>query len=411
MGLGESIRLALEGLKANKMRAVLTMLGIIIGIAAVIGILTVGDGLSGYINGTMSDLGASTIIVSLQEKSREVSSDDMMSMMAMKQPEASDLITPEMVSAMEENFGARLAATGLSQSAGSGKAKDGRLYANVSASGVNEGYFTVNDVKLSAGRLLQQKDDDGRRMVCVVSDKLVNNLFDGKQDAALGQELLVQLTGGSYTFRIVGVYKYEQSAFSFSTASDKDISTSLYIPLSTAKQLVGADRGFSNITVQAALGESSTEVAAEVKNYLSRYYTMISSVDSMMSTLSVAISVIAGISLLVGGIGVMNIMLVSVTERTREIGTRKALGATNNNIRLQFVVESVIICLIGGAIGIVLGAIMGYVGSGLLKNAVLPSIGAIVLAFTFSLAVGVFFGYYPANKAAKMDPIEALRYE
>ncbi|MFQ8766601.1 MAG: ABC transporter permease [Oscillospiraceae bacterium] len=106
MGLGESIRLALEGLKANKMRAVLTMLGIIIGIAAVIGILTVGDGLSGYINGTMSDLGASTIIVSLQEKSREVSSDDMMSMMAMKQPEASDLITPEMVSAMEENFGA-----------------------------------------------------------------------------------------------------------------------------------------------------------------------------------------------------------------------------------------------------------------------------------------------------------------
>ena len=413
MGLGESIRLALEGLKANKMRAVLTMLGIIIGIAAVIGILTVGDGLSGYINGTMSDLGASTIIVSLQEKSREVSSDDMMSMMAMKQPESSDLITPEMVSAMEENFGARLAATGLSQSAGSGKAKDGRLYANVSASGVNEGYFTVNDVKLSAGRLLQQKDDDGRRMVCVVSDKLVNNLFDGKQDAALGQELLVQLTGGSYTFRIVGVYKYEQSAFSFSTASDKDISTSLYIPLSTAKQLVGADRGFSNITVQAALGESSTEVAAEVKNYLARYYrtnenytvtaismdTMISSVDSMMSTLSVAISVIAGISLLVGGIGVMNIMLVSVTERTREIGTRKALGATNNNIRLQFVVESV------------LGAIMGYVGSGLLKNAVLPSIGAIVLAFSFSLAVGVFFGYYPANKAAKMDPIEALRYE
>ena len=270
MGLGESIRLALEGLKANKMRAVLTMLGIIIGIAAVIGILTVGDGLSGYINGTMSDLGASTIIVSLQEKSREVSSDDMMSMMAMKQPESSDLITPEMVSAMEENFGARLAATGLSQSAGSGKAKDGRLYANVSATGVNEGYFTVNDVKLSAGRLLQQKDDDGRRMVCVVSDKLVNNLFDGKQDAALGQELLVQLTGGSYTFRIVGVYKYEQSAFSFSTASDKDISTSLYIPLSTAKQLVGADRGFSNITVQAALGESSTEVAAEVKNYLAR---------------------------------------------------------------------------------------------------------------------------------------------
>lgn len=161
MGLGESIRLALEGLKANKMRAVLTMLGIIIGIAAVIGILTVGDGLSGYINGTMSDLGASTIIVSLQEKSREVSSDDMMSMMAMKQPEASDLITPRW---FRHGGEFRRAPRGdrLSQSAGSGKAKDGRLYANVSATGVNEGYFTVNDVKLSAGRLLQQKDDDGR---------------------------------------------------------------------------------------------------------------------------------------------------------------------------------------------------------------------------------------------------------
>ena len=410
MGLGESIRLAFEGLRANKMRAVLTMLGIIIGIAAVIGILTVGDGLSGYINSTMSDLGASSIIVTLQEKDREaVSSEDMMSMMVMKQPETTDLMTPEMIAAMQEQFAGRLAATSLSESAG----------------GVNEGYFTVNNVKLSEGRFLQQKDDDGRRMVCVVSDRLVGNLFDGDQKQALGQEVLVQLSGGSYTFRIVGVYKYEQSAISFSTASDKDLATSLYIPLSTAKQLTGASRGYSMITVQAAVGESSTEVAAEVKNYLARYYrtnenytvtaismdSMISSVNSMMNTLSVAIAVIAAISLLVGGIGVMNIMLVSVTERTREIGTRKALGATNGNIRIQFVVESVIICLVGGAIGIVLGAVMGYVGSGLLKNAVLPGIGAIALAFGFSLAVGVFFGYYPANKAAMMDPIEALRYE
>ena len=267
MGLGESIRLAFEGLKANKMRAVLTMLGIIIGIR------TVGDGLSGYINSTMSDLGASSIIVTLQEKDREaVSSEDMMSMMVMKQPETTDLMTPEMIAAMQEQFAGRLAATSLSESAGSGKAKDGRLYANVSAMGVNEGYFTVNNVKLSEGRFLQQKDDDGRRMVCVVSDRLVGNLFDGDQKQALGQEVLVQLSGGSYTFRIVGVYKYEQSAISFSTASDKDLATSLYIPLSTAKQLTGASRGYSMITVQAAVGESSTEVAAEVKNYLARYY-------------------------------------------------------------------------------------------------------------------------------------------
>ena len=158
MGLGESIRLAFEGLRANKMRAVLTMLGIIIGIAAVIGILTVGDGLSGYINSTMSDLGASSIIVTLQEKDREaVSSEDMMSMMVMKQPETTDLMTPEMIAAMQEQFAGRLAATSLSESAGSGKAKDGRLYANVSAMGVNEGYFTVNNVKLSEGRFCSRR--------------------------------------------------------------------------------------------------------------------------------------------------------------------------------------------------------------------------------------------------------------
>lgn len=425
MGLRESIRLAFEGLKANKMRAVLTMLGIIIGIAAVIGILTVGDGLSSYINNTMSDLGASSIIVTLQEKDKQINTDDMMSMMVMRQPESSDLISPEMIEAMQENFGARLAAVGLSESAGSGKAKDGRLYANVSVTGANEGYLDINDLKLSTGRLLQQKDEDGRRMVCVVSDRLVNNLFDGDQELALGQELLVQIGTSSHAFRIVGVYQYEQSAFSFSTASEKDMSTAMYIPVATAKQLNNAENGYSNITVQVAVNESSAELAAEVKNFLARYYrtnenytvsaismdSMISSVNSMMDTLSIAIAVIAAISLLVGGIGVMNIMLVSVTERTREIGTRKALGATNNNIRLQFVVESVIICLVGGAIGIVLGAVMGYVGSMLLNNAVLPGFGSIALAFSFSLAVGVFFGYYPANKAAKLDPIEALRYE
>ena len=138
---------------------------------------------------------------------------------------------------------------------------------------------------------------------------------------------------------------------------------------------------------------------------------MLSSLTEMISTISMAIAVIAGISLLVGGIGVMNIMLVSITERTREIGTRKALGATNNSIRIQFIVESIVICIIGGIIGIILGVGIASIATNLLGFAVKPSVDGIVLSVTFSIFIGVFFGYYPANKAAKLNPIEALRYE
>lgn len=414
MGFLESLRLALEGLRANKMRAALTMLGIIIGIAAVIGILTVGDGLSSTITGTMSTLGASSITVTLRQTNSDapgITEDDR--------------ITEEMIEEMRERYPSDIEAVSLTESVGSGQARDGRLYANLSISGVNEEYFVVNEVTLLAGRLVKDRDMQGERMVCVVSEKLVNNLFDGDVQAALGQDITVEWGSEHQRFRIIGIYEYEASAFSFSMASEKDISTSMYIPLSTAKQLNGSADGFTNITVQAAAEADGVIVAREVQDFLNRYYrrnenysiyalsmeSMIETVDDMMETLSIAISVIAAISLLVGGIGVMNIMLVSVTERTREIGTRKALGATNADIRMQFVVESAVICLVGGIFGIILGAIMGYVGSYLLDAPALPTLGAIALAVGFSLAVGIFFGYYPANKAAKMDPIEALRYE
>ena len=262
-------------------------------------------------------------------------------------------------------------------------------------------------------------------MVCVVSDKLVSNMFGGDQQAALGSELSVEVGADRLRLRIVGIYKYEASAFLIYTGSERDISTSLYIPLSAAKRLSGGSDGFSNITVLARADADSSSVAARLEEFLGRYYrrnddysisatsmeSIIASVNDMMGTLSIAIAVIAAISLLVGGIGVMNIMLVSVTERTREIGTRKALGATNANIQMQFVVESALICLVGGVIGIILGAAFGYLGSTLLGVPTLPDLGSVALAAGFSLAVGIFFGYYPASKAAKMDPIEALRYE
>lgn len=422
MGLRESMQIAVEGLKSNKMRAVLTMLGIIIGIAAVIGILTVGDGLSGTITGEMSSFGASSISISLQE--RESDSDGGMSAMSAV-PQSKDMISDKMIDEMRERYSDDIAAVSLSESVGSGKVKDGRLYANVNIIGVNEEYFDVNEVTMLAGRSLADKDIDGRRYVCMVSDKLADNMFGGSVQETLGGEISAYYGSEKVRLRIVGVYEYEASAFGGSTVSEKDISTSVYIPLSTAKYLVDAEDGYTSITVMAASSSDGKAVAEKLKKFLGRYYrnnedytisafsmeSMIETVDSIMGTLSAAISVIAAISLLVGGIGVMNIMLVSVTERTREIGTRKALGATNRDIRIQFVTESMIICLIGGAIGIILGAVLGYVGSSFLGEAALPNIGSIALAVGFSLAVGVFFGYYPANKAANLDPIEALRYE
>lgn len=423
MGLSESVRLALEGLRANKMRSLLTMLGIIIGIGAVIGILTVGNGLTGSITGSMSGLGVSNIAVTLREKDDDTGG--MMSMMGMIHPEEEDLITDEMLNALRERYGEYLTGIAIGESAGSGQAKDGRLYANVSLTGANVEYSEVNNLDLLDGRWIQEKDIDGRRNVCVVSDKLVNNMFRGDRGAAMGSEVQVDRGGEVLTFRIVGVYKYDASTMGYSMASEKDMSTTVYLPLSTAKHITGASDGYSSLTVQAGQDLDSAAVAAVIEDFLNYFYrnnkdyavmtmamsTMVESMSTIMNTLSIAISVVAGISLLVGGIGVMNIMLVSVTERTREIGTRKALGATNNDIRIQFVVESIIVCLIGGVIGIIAGTIMGYIGSSLIGEPSYPTIGYIALAVGFSMAIGVFFGYYPANKAAKLDPIEALRYE
>ena len=422
MGIGESVRVSLEGLRANKMRSLLTMLGIIIGIAAVIGILTVGNGLTGSITGSMSSLGATNITVFLQEKAGGMGG--METLLGVASPEEEDLITDEMLEALRQRYGEAVAGISVSASAGSGVARDGRLYANVSLIGINEEYLAVNNTDLLAGRTIRQEDLDGRRSVCVVSDRLVENLYQGDADAALGDEVRVELNGEYQSFRIVGIYEYDAS-MSISFSAEEDVTTSLYIPITTANHLTGSPEGYSTVTVQASAGTDSAAMAQSIREFLSRYYannedygvsamamsTMVESMSAIMDTLSIAISVIAGISLLVGGIGVMNIMLVSVTERTREIGIRKALGATNNNIRIQFVVESVIVCLIGGVIGILLGAVLGYVGSSLLSEACLPRPSYIALAVGFSMAIGVFFGYYPANKAARLDPIEALRYE
>lgn len=414
----ENLRLAWEGIRAGKMRAFLTMLGIIIGIASVIGILTLGDGLTGTINNEMSALGATNIYMSLQTKNTESEG-------GMRQYEEGDLITDEMIADLRARYSTSINYVSLSSSLGQGSAKDGDANANVTLSGINGDYFAANDIELLRGRKIGQEDVDAYAMNAVVSDKLVNNMFGGDTQAALGSEIVVYTSFEIYTFRIVGVYKYVQTMMNFSMAAEEDIRTEVYIPISTANRLSGADSGYSTIVIVANPQVDSANFAAVAANYINKYYkdnpnfqvsaismeSMLSTVETMMDTVNIAIAVIAGISLLVGGIGVMNIMLVSVTERTREIGTRKAIGATNGDIRIQFVTESVIICLIGGVIGIACGTALGYFGASLLGVVALPTMGHIALAVSFSMAIGIFFGYYPANKAAKLDPIEALRYE
>ena len=418
MNLGENIRLAWEGLRAGKMRAFLTMLGIIIGIGSVIGILTVGSGLTDSINSEMSTLGANNIIVMLQSKSNQQSG-------FMRGYEDKDLMTDDMIEALRARYPDAIQYVSLTSTLASGKAKDGKKTANLSLDGVNTDYFDANDVKMLAGSTITESDIDNHKMKAVVSDRLVNNLFDGDVQAALGKKISVYTNFEIYTFTVVGVYKYEQNMMNMSFAAAEDVSTSAYIPITVAQRLSGAAEGYASITIMTTSAVSSANFAAVAEHFLNKYYknnenyqvaamsmeSILSTVDSMMGTVNIAIAAIAAISLLVGGIGVMNIMLVSVTERTREIGTRKAIGATNGNIRMQFVVESVIICSIGGVIGILFGGVLGYVGSTLIGAPAVPKLSYILLAVGFSMAIGIFFGYYPANKAAKMDPVEALRYE
>ncbi len=423
----ENISLALSGLKSNKMRALLTMLGIIIGIASVITIMTVGNSLNSSITTSMQDIGANNLTVGLKKKSTEgeVTAGGLRFGGGFgRDMSPEDYISEEMISSYRRAYADQVEYIALSESVGSAVAEDGALYANVSVIGVNNDYLETNKISPVSGRSLTVRDQEEARKVAVVSDKLVENMFGGDAEEAIGNTVDVTINNRFYTYTIVGVYEYEEDS-TFTSDSEEDVTTDLYLPFETAKEQNHAEDGYTQLTVVTAAGTDNTTFMEQTEAFFNRYYTnneyyevsvtsmesMISTMTDMLSTISVAISIIAGISLLVGGIGVMNIMLVSITERTREIGTRKALGATNGSIRLQFITESIVICLIGGFIGIVLGLILGSVGANILGYEAQASVASIAFSVGFSILIGVFFGYYPANKAAKMSPIDALRYE
>ena len=426
----ENVRLALSSLRSNKMRALLTMLGIIIGIGSVIAIVTVGESLTGSITDSMSGLGANNLTVALTQKSTDSGFDQgsvAVRMFGPSAPTAEDLITNEMIEEYRDTFGDQVAAVELTQSMGTGTVTSGSDSATLNLLGVNGEYFTAEDVDVQYGRAPQ--DSDGERQVALVSDRFLKDAFGGSISPinAIGQKFQLKANGSLYDFYIIGVYHYdeeEDGSISLTSSSD-EVTTTLYMPLQTAKKLAKADAGYQSLTVVGAGDVDQDQFMADTKSFFASFYTrnqsytvdvsslasLLETMTSMLGTVQTAISAIAAISLLVGGIGVMNIMLVSITERTQEIGIRKALGAPASAIRSQFIVEAVIICLIGGLLGVALGVGLGALGAHLMGYSARASVSAIVLAVGFSMAIGLFFGYYPANKAAKMNPIDALRYE
>jgi len=424
MNIIENIRLAFSSLLANKMRALLTMLGIIIGIGSVIAIMTVGDSLTGYVSESMAGLGSNNIYLSIQSKKEEGRNN--MPFYAQGNSSTIDekhLLSNEMLIDLLQSFPEEIKAISISDTVGNGQTTSGKLYANLSLVGVNPEYALAENISIEKGRFINQNDDSGGRKVAVVSDKLAANMFGNENP--LGKQITINAGNHTGVYTIVGIYTYEtNNMMGVQTTSDKDTSTSVYIPLTTANKITKT-HSYQSVVIITNIGVDVDSFIADVSQLFAKYYSrnndfgisltsmesMMDTVTSMLGAIELAIAAIAAISLLVGGIGVMNIMMVSITERTKEIGTRKALGATNGDIRIQFVVEAIIICLIGGIIGVALGISLGLVASNLLGAPATASISTIALATLFSMAIGVFFGYYPANKAAKLNPIDALRYE
>ncbi len=407
------------------------MLGIIIGIGAVIAIETVGNSVTQTFSDSMTSMGATNIVVGVTQRKEEKvkgseSGLEFEGRRNEKIPEESDFIQDYMIEEFEKKFANDIEYVMMSEKLGSGTISVGGNTAKVSVEGGNETYITNQKLELVAGREIGDKALKGGKSACLISDYAVDKLFKTENYShAVGKTVEVISGQKFYDFTIVGVYQLSDTGLLFGGNADRE--TTLYTTLGCVKKHSHI-QGYPNFTVvkSADMSKDTKEFRSEIQIFFDRYYhtnrifevttssfeSMLEELTKTMSTISTAISIIAGIALLVGGIGVMNIMLVSISERTREIGTRKALGATNSSIRLQFIIEAMVLCIIGGIIGILIGVTGGALAATQLMDAeARPSISSILTSVGFSMAIGLFFGYYPANKAAKMNPIDALTYE
>lgn len=400
----ENMMMAFSAIRANKMRSILTMLGIIIGIGSVISIVSIGDTMRGLFADLYKNVGVTQAYISIGYWVEDV--------------RQSDYFTLDEMERAKEAFGDQIAYIDSSASA-SAKASYKRTNIDFDYQGIDYNYQDVQPVNMVYGRYLNEGDVLGRRKNVVMDTDSAKMLFGVEN--AVGKTFRTTLYGSTDDYTVVGVYKKEINAFQALMMGSSNNRGSAFLPYTL---LTWPNDTFYQLRMFGAENMDMDQFVRQFKAYAAKMHSRqpedmymytamqeMKSVDAVMGGLSMAVGGIAAISLIVGGIGIMNIMLVSVTERTREIGIRKALGARTRDVLVQFLTESAILSACGGIIGVILGVGIVSLGGLILKMPVVIKPGIVLLAVSFSAVVGIFFGLYPASKAAGADPIDALRYE
>lgn len=387
----QSFKLAMKSIWSNKMRSFLTMLGIIIGVASVIILVSLVNAYMSYMTDSFSSMGTNQITVNMINLSSRSVSDEEMYEFYSEQGEVFDEISP-MVNI-------------------SGAIKHGNdSMTTTSITGVSEAYLSIKGWELQYGRNLQYGDMTGRHKVCVIGTYVADELY-GSAENAYGETLKIN----GYAFTIVGVAAQQEDEMDEGGTDDF-----VWMPYTRAVKMA-RNSNINNYVFTVSDLSQATAAKSQIESFLyERFkdedlYTvtamseMLDELNSMIAMVSAGLGGIAGISLLVAGVGVMNIMLVSVTERTREIGIRKALGARKSVIMQQFVIEAAVTSSLGGIIGIILGSIVTSAVGKLAELSATPTPAAVLVSFGVSVGIGLLFGYMPANRAAGLNPIDALR--